>query len=359
VSARVLRLAAFVVLTVVLTAWIGRNIDGGGGGSRYELVATFDDVAGMYDGDEVKLAGLAVGEVTDIEVVDGRARVRFSVDESVTLPSDSTVKVRWRNLIGQRYLALEPGEATAVLADGDTVANARNVVDLGQLVNQLVPLARTVSPDQINTILTTTLEAFEGNDENFDELVTDLGTVLATLAERDSTISQLLTDYDAVAEALGSRDAQVGQMVDNLLAISETFAGNDALLDQALVELAQLSGGLDQLLTTSAGDLGLAIEHLGTLIGIAGDNVDVLESGLDQLPPMFETLLTTVSRGEWLRVSVLCITPLPGPCPTPVSVSGDGGLGPLVIDPGGVLGPLLEGLGLEALVSPFGFEGVR
>lgn len=341
---KVLRFAAFVAVTGLLTAWIAQNISGGRPGDRYQLVATFDDVAGMYDGDDVKLAGITVGQVTDIEVIDGRARVTFAVDKSVRLPDDSVVAVRWRNLIGQRYLGLTPGESDRMLSDGDTMANARKVVDLGQLVNQLVPLARSVSPDQINEILTTLLQAFEGNDEVFDSMLGDLEGVLATLAERDDTISGLLADYETITAAVASRDAQIGQMVDNLVAISETFAENDALLDRALTELATLSTGLDQVLTRSADELGASLGHLAELTGIAADNVDTLESALQGLPEVFDETLPAVNRGEWLRVSVLCITVVTGPCPLPTTVSGDGDE-PLVFDPGSILNDLLELLG--------------
>lgn len=342
---KIVRLAIFVVTTALLTMWIGQNISGGTNGPRYELTATFDDVAGMYDGDDVKLAGLTVGQVTDIEVVDGRARVRFEVDEAVELPEDSTVAVRWRNLIGQRFLGLEAGTSDARLGDGDTMDNAKNVVDLGQLVNQLVPLTQAVSPDQVNEILTTLLEAFEGNEETFDELLADFDGVLATLADRDATISQLLQDYDTITTAVASRDAQIGQMVDNLVAISETFAGNDELLDQALVELSTLATGADHILDRGADDLALTLDHLAVLTGTAADHVDELESALVGLPEMFQSLLTTLDRGEWLRVSVLCTTVAPGPCPFPTSVGGGPGEDPIVVDPGSVLDDLVGLLG--------------
>jgi phospholipid/cholesterol/gamma-HCH transport system substrate-binding protein len=345
---KVIRLASFVIVTVLLTAWIGQNITGGSHGSRYELTATFNDVAGMYDGDDVKLAGLTVGQVTGIDVVEGRALVRFEVDDTVQLPEDSTVAVRWRNLIGQRFLGLEPGTGTTMLGDGDTMDNAKNVVDLGQLVNQLVPLARAVSPDQVNTILTTLLQAFDGNDATFDELLSDFDSVLGTLAARDDTIGQLVEDYDTITTAVASRDAQIGQMVDNLVAISETFAANDDLLDQALVELASLSTGADHILDEGARDLGLTLDHLAVLTGTAADHVDELESALVGLPPLFQSLLTVLDRGEWLRVSVLCLTVSPGPCPLPVSVSGGPGEDPIVVDPGSVL---------EDLLGPFGGGG--
>ena len=53
-----------------------------------------------------------------------------------------------------------------------------------------------------------------------------------------------------------------------------------------------------------------------------------------------------MNRGEWLRVSVLCVVVTPGQCPYPTSTGGGERANPFVFDPGGVLGGLLGGLGL-------------
>ena len=328
---KLLKLGAFVAVTLSLTLWIGASIVGVDVGDRYELVARFGDVAGLHGGDTVKLAGVGVGRVQGIEVDHGEAVVRFEVDEDVQLPEDTTVAVRWRNLIGQRYLMLSPGSATAVLQDGDTVDRAQDVVDLGQLVNQLAPLAQAVSPDQINRILTTLLEAYDGNEATFDGLVRDLDTVLASLAQRDDTISQLIDDYAAISGAVASRDAQIDQMVQNLVAIASTFSENDALLDRALVELGAVSGSLDQLLSTGAADLGDALDHLAVLTRTASDNIGALEAAFANLPGLFEDIFPALNRGEYLRVSVLCLTLAPGQCPYPTSLSGPPGGPPLIL----------------------------
>jgi phospholipid/cholesterol/gamma-HCH transport system substrate-binding protein len=312
------RFVAFVAITVPLTAWIGASILGVDLGDRYELHATFDDVAGLFDGDVVKLAGVEVGEVTDIDVERGRALVTFAVDEDVALPTDTTVAVRWRNLIGQRYLSLEPGTSPAMVEAGDTLPRTRNVVDLGQLVNQLAPLARAVSPDDLNQILTALVQAFEGNEANFDALFADLSGVLDGIAERDQTISQMLEDYATLGDAVASRDRQIQAMVANLAAISETFADHDALLDEALVQLATFSDGLDRLLGASGDDLGAVLDSLAVLTGTAADHVDELEHALNGLPEVFSSLLPAVNRGEWLRVNLLCVVLEPGPCQTPM-----------------------------------------
>ena len=187
-------------------------------------------------------------------------------------------------------------------------------------------------------------DPLDGLKHELKRLDQEFRSQLPLLAERDRTIDQLLTDYDTVATAIAGRDAQIGQMVDNLVAIAGTFAEHDDLLDRSLVELAQLSAGLDGILDQSAADLGASIDHLAVLTGTAAAHVDDLERALQGLPTVFEELLTAVDRGEWLRVSVLCVTVLPGPCPLPTSVSGAPGQDPIIFDPGSILGSLLDEL---------------
>jgi phospholipid/cholesterol/gamma-HCH transport system substrate-binding protein len=204
------------------------------------------------------------------------------------------------------------------------------VVDLGQLVNQLSPLAQAVSPEQVNRILVTLIEAFEGNEESFDGLLRDLDAVMTSLASRDETIAQLLTDYDTITAAVASRDAQIDQMVRNLVTIATTFAENDDLLEQALVELAGASERLDGLLTSSADDLGAILDSLAVLTGTAASRIDDLEVAFGNLPALFTEVLPVVNRGEYLRVSVLCLTLTTGPCPYPTALSGEPGGPPLI-----------------------------
>ena len=113
------RFGAFAALSTFLTVVIGLQIARISFEDRYELTATFDDVSGLFPGDDVKLAGVAVGSVGSIDVQGGRAVVALEVAEDVALPPDSEVAIRWRNLIGQRYVELRPGTTAGRLGDGD------------------------------------------------------------------------------------------------------------------------------------------------------------------------------------------------------------------------------------------------
>src|SRR5438552_1428737 len=95
----------------------------------YKLTATFDDANGLLRADNVKVAGVVVGKVVSVKIDQGKATVTFSVKDSVKVPTDSSVAIRRRNLISERYLYVYPGSSSTVLRGGDRVRKTRSVVD--------------------------------------------------------------------------------------------------------------------------------------------------------------------------------------------------------------------------------------
>src|SRR5438309_9124322 len=128
----------------------------------YKLTATFDDATGLLATDNVKVAGVVVGKVDKVKIDQGRAKVSISVRDSVKLPSDSSAAIRWRNLLGQRYVYLYPGTASTLLRGGNSITHTRSVVDIGELFNRLGPIIKAIDPKDVNTFLDTIVAALDG-----------------------------------------------------------------------------------------------------------------------------------------------------------------------------------------------------
>src|SRR5262245_51720762 len=119
-----------IALTLLLAAKIGNLRPFS---HTYTLHARFADAAGVFKGDAVKVAGVDVGRVDGATIDGGQALVTFSIDKSVSLPRDSVAGIRWRNVLGQRFLYLYPGRAGGPsLADGSTIPIGRTI-DAGDL----------------------------------------------------------------------------------------------------------------------------------------------------------------------------------------------------------------------------------
>ncbi|WP_245667372.1 MCE family protein [Actinomadura macra] len=323
----ILKFLAFVALTGLLTVFIGQQILGTSFAGRYRLTATFDDVTGLLEGDAVKVAGTPVGQVKSIEVVRGKAVVGMDVDDEVRLPDDSTAAIRWRNVVGQRVVYLEPGQSRGRLGDGDRVPRTRSVVDLGDIVNSLGPLTRNLDPTQLNKILFAFSQALDGNEQNIGLLTDNLDALLRTFAARRKTIQGMIDNYETVSRAVATRDRQIAASVDNLESLTKVFAGNRRLLENAVVEISGVTTNLNQVLGGNDAQLARIIANLGRFSATFRLNVDQLERMVQHLPLTLRQLFASANGGHYLRTNALCLNLAQGPCPFPMQLPRSPGAG--------------------------------
>lgn len=350
-SGLLIKFGLFAAFTIGLTAFIGAQIAKIQFGDTYSIDARFSDVTGLAAGDDVKIAGVKVGQVSGIDTdEDGHARITLSLDEGVEVPADSEAAVRWRNLLGQRVVYLYPGESTETLGDGDEVARTRDVVDIGALIENLGGVVSAVDPDQFNQLITSIAGALDGNEARVTELLNGAGSLLQALGAREDTIGGLLEDFDTVSAALASRDSQIRTMIENLTLLSEAFADNEGLVDSTLTELGGYSTSLRQVLTENESELAAIIDSLDGVTGQVTDRIDTVRATLANFPEALNALFQVTNRGEFITEQVLCFSTGPPPCPTPVTTNPNPGavlsgpsavaaLGPQAM-PGSGTGPL-------------------
>lgn len=313
------RFALFAVVSSLLTFFIGVQIaDVDLGAERYHLNATFDDATNLRVGDPVRLSGVRIGRVTKVSVVKGQAAVKFTLDDTVKVPTDSGVAVAAQNLLNIRELVITPGDSPVFLESGAKMDNVTSAVELGALINELGPLLEAVDPGQVNTLVNALNEAIVGNRENISGLTTDLVIVLENLASRSATITQLIDDYGVITGEVARRDGQIQQLIDNLVLLSETFNASEDALVQALEELPDFSTRLSALLDANASNLDSILADLSLITGTVHDSLDVVDGLLAAAPPALVEVHSISSRGAFLDLNFLCLATAPPPCPLPV-----------------------------------------
>jgi phospholipid/cholesterol/gamma-HCH transport system substrate-binding protein len=338
------KFGTFVVVCLGFLGWLAFTIgnidlDDPLGRDNYTLTATFDDVTGLLIDDNVKVAGVVVGKVTDIETRAGQAVVTFQVDqEHDDIPRDSAAAIRWRNLIGQRYLYLYPGELDVALQDGDEITETASVVDLGELFNRLGPIVGSIDPAQVNDFLQTVTEALDGREDAVGEALDDLATLTTGLATRDEAIQRLITNLDTVADTVNRRDAQIEVMLQNLVTLADTFGDNTATLDAALTELGAFSTELDGLLDTNATEIDRLLGNLALVTDTVEGRLPELDAFLAGFDEASAAVFRAGNRGEFLNQKILCA--FVGPpssseagCPTGAPVLGLEAAGPTAFRP--------------------------
>jgi phospholipid/cholesterol/gamma-HCH transport system substrate-binding protein len=131
----------FVLIGLVAVAYLSATLGGvsyrGPGG--FELVAKFDEIGGLKPRAPVVIGGVKVGQIERIELNgDLRPQVRLSIDPGVRLPSDTSASILTSGVLGDQYIALDPGAEEAVLQDGDEIQYTQSAVILERLIGKVV-----------------------------------------------------------------------------------------------------------------------------------------------------------------------------------------------------------------------------
>ncbi len=315
----VARLTLFIALCVFFTAALAFSIGNVNyrdplDRNTYTIAAVFDDVTGLLPNDNVKIAGVAIGKVSGVRLVDGRARVSLKIRKGYRLPSDTEAAIRWRNLLGQRYVYLYPGSSPVAMAKGATIAKTRSVVDLGELFNRLGPIVKAIDPQQVNTFLDSIVQALDGNEDAVRSAVADLGTVASAIAQRDQAIGRLLDNLATVSDTIVDRDAQIRQTLDNVVALATTFSENTAVIDRAITNLGSISQDLAALLRGNRSQVDSIIANLVVVVKTVQDKLPQFNEVLANLDQASAALFRSARYGEWLNQSLPCgrVTLAPG-----------------------------------------------
>ncbi|MFD6073447.1 MlaD family protein, partial [Amycolatopsis lurida] len=165
----------FFVITVVATGILAITIANSGVGTTVGYTARFTDATSVNPGDEVRMSGVRIGQVDSVGVVERRlADVRFSVENKRRLTAGATVTIRYRNLVGQRYLSIDPGpDGPAVLAEDALIPPERTqpALDLTALFNGFKPLFQALSPSDVNQLSFEIVQVLQGEGSTIDSLL--------------------------------------------------------------------------------------------------------------------------------------------------------------------------------------------
>lgn len=220
---------------------------------RVAYSAVFTNVSGLKGGNFVRIAGVEVGKVSQLKLhKDGTVTVDFDIDKGLTLTDGTKAAVRYENLIGDRYLALEDGPGTRRLHPGQTIPLTRTspALDVDALIGGFRPLFRALDPDQVNALSGQLLRVFQG---------------------QGGTISSVLAQTSALTTTLAGRDRLIGEVITNLNTVLRTFAIHDDQFSDGLDKLSQLVGTLSDRRT----DIAKGVAHINAAAASVADFLTV------------------------------------------------------------------------------------
>ncbi|WP_405498709.1 MCE family protein [Nocardia sp. NBC_00511] len=312
-----IKLVAFVLVTVFLTGVLAMTIANyGGGGTKFN--ARFTDVTSLNNGDEVRIAGVRVGKVTKVSIVDKRlANVEFELTDRDWLPASTTATIKYRNLVGQRYIALEQGagEQGRKINKGATIPLDRTkpAVNLTELFNGFRPLFQTLTPDDVNKLSYEIIQVFQGESGTIADLVANTASLTNKVADKDAVIGSLITNLNSILDSINSRGDQLNQLIINTEALVTGLNAERGTIGSAITSLGNLATATSDLLVPVRPNLQGAIAGLNQLTGTVNDRKGEVDEALTNLPIKLDKLGRAASYGSWFQFYLCGIDIVVGP----------------------------------------------
>ena len=299
------KLTIFIVITTLATALLAITIGNIQFGDTKSYRAVFSDATGVVQGDDIRVAGVKVGTVQGVEIVDrNNALVEFDVQSETELTEGTHATIRYRNLVGQRYIALTPGEGgSGKLREGDTIPLERTApaLDLTVLFNGFKPLFAAMTPEDVNKLSYELIQVFQGEGGTLEGLLDSTASVTNTLASRDQLIGDLIANLNRTLTTVGDRDkelsaliVQMRKFIGGLSQDREAILGSLDAVSQLSVETADLITGIRPGLTRD-------IKELRRLGGNINENRGELDRALNVLPIKLEKVGRTAIYGSWFN----------------------------------------------------------
>lgn len=265
---------------------------------RYEAI--FTEAGGLTAGNDVKISGFKVGNVTGVSLDHGHALVTFAIDSTVTLGSQTTAHIRTGTLLGQRMLTLESaGPSTMSPLDCIPISRTSSPYSLNDAVSDLtnnVAGTDTASVNQSLDVLAGTIDQIAPQlGSTFDGLT----RLSKTLNNRNETLADLLKHTADVTRILSERSNEVNTLILDANDLTGVLVERREALVQLIAATSSLAQHVSGIIADNEKKLAPTLEKINSVTAMLERNRDNIAKAIPGLAKYESGLSELVANGPY------------------------------------------------------------
>ncbi len=287
-----------VIALMILAAFRADDLPIIGSGDTY--YADFAEIGGLKAGNEVRVAGVSVGNVKKVDLQGDKVRVTFKMDKGTKLGVETEADIRIRTLLGAEFLALQP-KGPGDLPTGAVIPVSRttppyDVVqafsDFSENTDQIDVPALAAALDSLNDIAAQTPDEFRG-------AIKGLSALSSNLAARDAQINSLLVNLKKVSGVLNSRNDELVTLFKDSDVLFQAISERRDSIHTLLVSTENISNELRALVKGTRADLNPALTQLEKVTDMLRQNEASIDESLRIYPGFTRVFANALGTGPW------------------------------------------------------------
>lgn len=260
-----------------------------------ELKAEMADAQAVIpgQGQTVRVAGVKVGDIGQVELKEGRAYITLQIDPEYKnlITNEATALLRPKTGLKDMLLEVEPGNGKPMRKGGIIpIENTAPDIDPDEVLSALDRDTR----DYLKLLVNGAGKGLRGNGEKlrgvwkqFEPLHRDLARVTTAIAERRSNLRRLIHNYQELVTELGKHDRDIVRLVRASSVVMRAFASEDQNVSLAV---SRLPGALNETAQT--------LDKVRTMATVLGPTLEALRPAFRQLDVANKEVLPFVKEAE-------------------------------------------------------------
>lgn len=257
------------------------------------VTAYFPSAIGLYVGNSVRVLGVDMGEVTDVEPKGDQVRVEMTYDREVQLPDNAKAVLVAPSLVSDRYVQFAPAYTGGPsMGDGSVVPKERTAVplEIDDLTSSLNKVSESLGPKGANAngslsdVLNTLSANLDGNGSNLNRTITKLGQAAGTLSGNSQDLFATVANLAKLSTTLAGSDDQVRKFETQLADVSDYLAGEKDNLAATVKELGDTLYTVKDFIQSNRGKLKSNVDKLSGVTKVLVDQRAQLAEILDIAP---------------------------------------------------------------------------
>ena len=267
--------------------------------------AVLSDASSLVGKDDVKIAGVTVGQVHGVKVHQGKAVITFSLDSNLHIRANTSAGLRFQNVIGAKYLYLYPSTDGDILKPGATLSHEVAGADVGNFLIDVGGFLKALNPSDVNAFTRSIVTALQDNQTQVSSLIDNTATVSQTLGNLDTNVAHIVDNLNSVLTALQSRDKDLATVVDRLSSVAADLATRNDVIDNVIANLTTVNGDLSQLVNANKTNVDQIVNNLETVTHVLTAHTSDLNRDLTTAPDGLASYIEISKLGQWFSIRVV------------------------------------------------------
>lgn len=291
----------------------------------YTLSADVADAAGLQAGNEVRVAGVKVGTVKRVELTEDAARIDMEVQDDVRIPVETSLEVKLKTLLGQKFVDLQMPRAfvEAAAAGGDPASATEGYFDAGDVIpldqtsvpfeiyeaaNEGTAVLEEIDKQALRDLIEVLDETVGASKEELGRALDAVGDAGDVIAHNSAPLKRLLRQSAELAGTLEESGSDIDGILLRSADVLNVLAERRAAISSLLAATEDLSRNLGVLIRASKGSIEVGTADLNSVLALAAGELETIERSLAELGTAQEMFGQPLRFGRFVEGHVCSIT---------------------------------------------------